>query len=591
MDDPPTRATSPERRGGGGASIDRYQLIDEIGAGGMGVVWKAYDPALARIIAIKRVFSRSATELEAQRLHREAQAIAQLSHPNVIAVFDVGLSDGELYMAMEHVEGLPLHRWLDSKRPGREATLELFLQAARGLAAAHDAGLVHRDFKPSNVLVGEDGRVRVLDFGLARRLDAEGFPETPKPDEAIDPWEHEITRPGAISGTPRYMAAEQFLLREIDGRTDQFAFAVALYEALTRRRPFDGETTLDIAKNVVAGKVRPIPEDLSLPPWLVAMILRALRPRASERFGSMHEVISELERDRQGLRRAALDGSSTSDLMAAFPPPEDAQIAPRVRWLRERLEYAVTLKQEGDYKGALSLCRVVVREADAVDYSPLVAAALYMLGNLEHRTGDPASARETLYRAAEIAARAGDDWQVANIWVFLVRVLGDGLRRYDEAEAISRVAEVALSRIGDNPSLRSRLLIARGQNLRDQGRVHEALRVYEVALALDEKTHGVDHPFVAIALTHVAETLLELEKTELALRRLENALGICRAKKKLGPTYANCLFVFGRALARTGDREGATLALEEAESVFARYPDRVADLLEVTTALERHRGG
>jgi tetratricopeptide (TPR) repeat protein len=582
LDDAPTKVTGenvePHSSKAPKETFDRYTLISMIGAGGMGEVWKAYDPVLGRVVAIKRVFGKSASKVEAQRLHREAQAIAQLSHPNVIAVFDVGVAEGELFMAMEHVEGLPLGRFLEIKRRGRDATLAIFLQAARGLAALHDAGLVHRDFKPSNVLVGEDGRVRVLDFGLARRVEIENRRPAATYDTASDLLEEELTREGAISGTPRYMAPEQFLQLEIGGRSDQFAFGIALYEALTFTRPFDGDTTLDLARNVVRGRVKPISEDLSLPPWLTSLIFQCLKPRASDRLASMHEVIKELERDRAASRHATLDGSSMSDILTAFPPPEDPVIAPRVRWLRERLDYALKLKKEGDYAGALALCRVVVKEAEGIDYPPLFSAALYMLGGLEHRTGDPASAVETLYRGAELASRAEDDWQVANIWVFLVRVLGEGLSRYAEADAIARVAEVALARIGDNPSLRSRLLVARGQNFLDQGRALDALRAYEVALGLDEETHGPSHPLVALTLSHVGDALLRLDRPALARERLTRALEICESAKKEGPTYATCLWRFGCVCVREGDTDRAGRAFARAEQIFRRYPDRLGDL-------------
>ncbi|NUP09061.1 MAG: serine/threonine protein kinase [Polyangiaceae bacterium] len=574
-------------------SMGRYLLLGRIGAGGMGEVFKAYDPTLGRVVAIKRVFAGSSGSIEEQRLRREAQAIAQLSHPNIIAVFDVGTDDDKLYMAMEFVEGLPLGKWLQQKKRKREELLDVFLQAARGLAAAHEAGLVHRDFKPSNVLVGDDGRVRVLDFGIARRLDAEALsqrhPGTGDAHVRTAPQEP-LTQAGDFTGTPRYMAAEQFLGRPTDGRADQFAFCAALYEALTEQRPFDGgDGLIDLAKNVLAGRVLPIPDHLALPTWLEDLVLRGLRPDPTARADSMHDVIAELERDRQRLRHASLDGSSTEDLLAAFPPPEDPIVAERVRWVRERLEHAAELKKKGDFAGALALTEIIVRDAGDVDYAPLQAAAAYTLGNLQHRTGDSASARATLYRSAELAARAGDDWQVANVWVFLVAVVGHGLRRFQEAEALAQVAAVAIARLGENPSLRSRLANAKGRNLRDEGRTHEALRCYELALAIDESTHGADHPLVVVTLAHLADALLELERTSAALRYLERAVAICAAKKRRGPTYATCLLLHGRALFGTGALAEAEKSLEEARASFERYPDRRSDLGEALTELARCR--
>lgn len=571
------RPAQREQRSVGG----RYMLLARIGAGGMGEVFKAYDPVLGRLVAIKRVFAAPTQGIDEHPLRREAQAIALLSHPNVIAVFDVGTEDDKLYMAMELVEGLPLGKWLERRKPKREAILDVFLQAARGLAAAHEAGLVHRDFKPSNVLIGDDGRVRVLDFGIARRLE-----HNVKPRKEAAPFEEERS----FAGTPRYMAPEQFLGRDVDGRADQFAFCAALYEALTEHRPFDSsEGIVGLAQNVVAGRVQPVPEQLGLPSWLTELVLRGLRVDPSSRASSMHDVIAELERDRQGLRRTSLDGSSTDDLLAAFPPPDDPPTAARVLEVRERLEQAAELKRRGDFSGALEIAEVVLRQAAEVDYAPLQAAAAYTLGNLQHRTGDSASARATLYRSAELAAFAGDDWQVANVWVFLVRVVGHGLRRFEEAEALAQVAAVAIARLGDNASLRSRLANAKGRNLRDQGRTQEALRCHELALAIDEDTHGPDHPLVVVTLAHVAEALLEIERTSAARRHLRRALSICRAHERLGPTYATCLSLYGRALFGAGDIDESESALQSAREIFLRYADRRVDLGEVLSDLARCR--
>lgn len=560
-------------------SIGRYLVLGTIGRGGSGEVLKAYDPVLGRIVAIKRIFAAATEESAEQSLRGEAQAIASLSHPNVIAVFDVGTDAGALYMAMEYVEGLPLGKWLTERRPRREAILDMFLQAARGLASAHDAGIVHRDFKPSNVLVGDDGRARVLDFGIARRLDPKKKRDAGGEGEAHN----------AI-GTPRYMAPEQFLGLEADGRADQFAFCAALYEALTGQRPFDtSDGIIGLAQNVVAGRVLPIPAEVVLPAWLVELLLRGLRVDPAARASSMHDVIAELERDRMGLRHASLDGSSTDDLLAAFPPPDDPKAAERVRVVRERLELAAKMKRKGNFDGALELAETVVREAAETEYAPLQAAAAYTLGNLQHRTGDSASARATLYRSAELAAHAGDDWQVANVWVFLVRVVGHGLRRFEEAEALAQVAAVAIARLGDNASLRSRLANAKGRNLRDQGRTQEALRCYELALAIDEHTHGPDHPLIAVTLAHVADALLEMDRPTAAKRHVERALAICRDNKRLGPTYATCLLLYGRALFGAGAIDKARVALDEARAVFERYADRRADLGETLSELARCR--
>ncbi len=209
--------------------VGRYELEDQLGAGGMGVVYAAFDPMLQRRVAIK-LMHPEVGENGPARMLREARALAQLQHPNVVAVHDVGEHEGDVFLATELVDGEPLDRW----QRGR-AALEIvgaYAQAARGLAAAHAMGLVHRDVKPSNVLVARDGRVRVGDFGLARRGAVAG--DRIAEGAVLDP---KLTREGDVVGTPAYMAPEQRAGLQVDGRADQFALCVALAEALTGKRP------------------------------------------------------------------------------------------------------------------------------------------------------------------------------------------------------------------------------------------------------------------------------------------------------------------------------------------------------------------
>src|SRR5262245_38853464 len=231
-----------------GDRVGRYLVLSSLGAGGMGVVFAAYDPQLDRKIALKLLRSGLAgSSKDARtRLQREAQAIAQLSHPNVVSVYDVGTTtDGDLYIAMEFVEGDTLTTWLKKYPRTWREIIDVFLQAARGLFAAHSVGLLHRDFKPDNVLVGGDGRVRVTDFGLARSVIT--------PEEAVRPGSSgpsalnaELTATGTVLGTPRYMAPEQLTGPDIDARADQFSFCVALYEALWGVHPLPGATSVSM---------------------------------------------------------------------------------------------------------------------------------------------------------------------------------------------------------------------------------------------------------------------------------------------------------------------------------------------------------
>ncbi|HEY1584942.1 MAG TPA: serine/threonine-protein kinase, partial [Polyangia bacterium] len=230
--------------------LGRYALLEMIGHGGMGVVWKAYDPLLDRKVALKLLASRGNVVVE-------AQAMARVQHPNVITVYDAGVQKAgthELaYVAMELVEGRTLKAWLDAEARTTEACLELFLIAGRGLCAAHDAGLVHRDFKPSNVLLGNDGRVRVSDFGLALVGSDSGSGGNSKSGDSVErgpngETANTTTLLSPFAGTPRYMAPEQLHNLSADARADQFAFCVALYEAIFGAHPFAGDDAASVAE-------------------------------------------------------------------------------------------------------------------------------------------------------------------------------------------------------------------------------------------------------------------------------------------------------------------------------------------------------
>jgi serine/threonine protein kinase len=350
-DDPATDQTLPERARlalARGISIGRYLLLDALGEGGMGVVYKAYDPELGRPIALKLLRTEDqATHLQ-ERLLREAQALARLSHPNVVAVHDVGLHDGNVFIAMEFVEGPNGRRWLDAQPRTPREMLELFLAAGEGLAAAHRAGLVHRDFKPDNVIVGDDGRVRVLDFGLARAATASTLdgsspsatsarsavmvddtatvsghaaagkkraaPEeaTPHPvsSSGLTPLlATPLTHIGAIVGTPRFMAPEQLLGEPTGEAADQFSFCVSLYWALYRSYPFRGREVEDLLEQIQRQELLPPPEGSKVPRWLRAVLERGLASRADARFPSMAALLAALRADPAERRRRWLRGA------------------------------------------------------------------------------------------------------------------------------------------------------------------------------------------------------------------------------------------------------------------------------------------
>jgi eukaryotic-like serine/threonine-protein kinase len=334
-----------------GATIGRYVVLGLVGRGGMGEVYAGYDPELDRKVAVKllRVKPGNGVSLTEgrQRTLREAQAIARLSHPNVVVVYDVGTFRDQVFIAMEFVEGNTVTYWLQSQTRSWQEILKVFRAAGAGLMAAHEKGLVHRDFKPDNVMVGRDGEVRVMDFGLARQVTEKDSPErtTPKvrapvvvredgPEPGADPmstillngpqsgprtpsspvdmqsasvmFELQLTRTGAMMGTPAYMAPEQFLGTSTDARTDQFSFCVALYEALYDERPFTGNTMFALTTAVVQGHVKEAPANSKVPLWVRKVLLRGLRAQAADRYPTMHDLIEALGKNPSVKRNRAI---------------------------------------------------------------------------------------------------------------------------------------------------------------------------------------------------------------------------------------------------------------------------------------------
>jgi serine/threonine protein kinase len=285
-----------------GTRVGRYVILEPIGSGGMGTVYAAHDPSLDRKVALKLVRpDRGGPELEA-RLLREAKAMARLAHPDVITVFDTGMHGDQLFIAMELVDGGTLREWMRAeKRSWREA-FAMFLRAGRGLSQAHASGIVHRDFKPDNVLVGKDGRVRVTDFGLARVVSDEAVAERASPaganeaenEERVGP-DSSVTRTGVLVGTPAYMAPEQLGGATPDVRSDIFSFSVALYEALYGERPFSGKAMRDLLQEKRANQVRSPPEGARVPMRLRRALLVGLRADPSQRYASMDECLVALE--------------------------------------------------------------------------------------------------------------------------------------------------------------------------------------------------------------------------------------------------------------------------------------------------------
>jgi len=292
-----------------GTQLGRYVLLGRVSGRDEGVVYGAYDPQRDHKIGLKLFLPGGDEDKDARTLRmqlvRQAQRVAELSHPCVEQVYEAGVYGPWVFLATEFIDGIDVAQWMEARDdpfPWPEV-LRVFREAGRGLAAAHKLGVVHRDFNPSNVIMGKGGRLVVVDFGLAHQV-----------EEAIDDIDISQLResmtgssddvlPAPMSGTPAYMAPEQHLSGMADARSDQFSFCVALYEALYGERPFSGNRPRAIALEAAKHKVRAAPEGSTVPAWLRAVVVRGLSPRPDDRFPSMEALLRELARDPVDRRR------------------------------------------------------------------------------------------------------------------------------------------------------------------------------------------------------------------------------------------------------------------------------------------------
>jgi hypothetical protein len=312
--DAPADTRPPPGRGRGlldrGACIGRYLVLSLIGRGTMGEVYAAYDPELDRRVALKLVHTVRGAEEDRARLVREARALGKLSHPNVVHVYDVGEHEHDVFVAMELVDGDSLDAWCrTAPAPGWQAVLAAYRDAARGLSAAHAQGLVHRDVKPSNILRGRDGRVRVVDFGLVAPSKGASAPTggiarpaAPLPrGGALD---DRLTATGALVGTPRYMAPEQHEGSRVGPESDQYSLCVALHEALYGAPPFTVPRGVPISKAIgelfeqkKRGAPTTPPARTPVPAWIYEALVRGLAPRPEDRYPSLEALVMALGHD------------------------------------------------------------------------------------------------------------------------------------------------------------------------------------------------------------------------------------------------------------------------------------------------------
>ncbi|MCY1063172.1 serine/threonine-protein kinase [Nannocystis sp. RBIL2] len=386
--------------------IGRFRVLGVLGRGGMGEVYAARDDELDRQVAVKLLHtSREAGPRARARLIREALLLARLSHPNVVQIHEVGEHDGQVYVAMEFVDGHNLADWLRALPPGPrrwEAVLAVFVAAGRGLQAAHAAGIVHRDFKPANVLVSADGRARVLDFGLARfSSDVEDVPT----DMSESPgYFADLTATGALLGTPVYMAPELFAGGAASPASDQYAFCVALYQGLYGRWPHEGERLADLVAAKGSDAIVTPAERRGVPRWLHAAVVRGLQVAPASRWPSMAALLRELARDRRAAARrtvlrvagAALVGVAGLAGVQAWQAAQEAERADRAELLAE----------------------LRAAESERAQFEKATIAAAEQAAEVLRLSSTPGRERDALVRGVQLAAPHGPDFAGVSAMVF-----------------------------------------------------------------------------------------------------------------------------------------------------------------------------
>jgi hypothetical protein len=378
------------------ASFGRYEIVDKLGEGAMGVVYRARDLNMGRVVALKMLSAELGGEDELHlRFQREAEAIGRLSHPNIVSVFDLGQVEGRLYMAMELLDGEDLRQLIEKQvNLGLAERVRILAEICAGVGYAHSRGVVHRDIKPANIVVTASGHVKLLDFGLARVASRDT-----------------ITRRGVILGTPDYMSPEQAMGKGIDQRTDIFSSGAVFYEFLTGQKPFKGKTLHSVLYQIISGEPDPVltlnPE---LPARLALVVHRMLIKDPEKRYPAMDEPGRELRALEEGLRRRGRP--------AAAIAPDEARVRVREAISRGRSHLA---------SGRLNQVRAEMREALALEPENDEAAELLWRAERALRHAQPEAAKLDAQSDARVA-----------------QLLGKAAPGQPEAKARQALAELAL---------------------------------------------------------------------------------------------------------------------------------------------------
>ena len=611
---PSTQRSRAQALGPGDIFDERYRVERVVGRGGMGTVYAAWDDKLQRRLALKliRASDPALTTLLSQRLVRESRAMARLRHPNVVTVYDAGEAGGQAYVAMELIEGGTLRAWQRAEpRPWRDV-LAHYTAAGEGLAAAHGVGLVHRDFKPENVLLDKDGRALVTDFGLARSVLAPDLPSS-----GSDRSEGRGT--GVAMGTPGYIAPEQYRGEKVDARADIFSFCVALYEALFGTRPFHGEDRAAIQDAIVAGEIAE-PTRGGIPRRVRDAVTSGLRPDPADRPAALPDLLARLQppRRRTGLIMAAIAVGALAS-STALVPRNDAPVAASAKGFESIVPYTLIFasharRDAGDIKGARATFLEATRSATAAGNDAALALAWHDLAGLElDTTRDDARAAEYAQNMASVLDTLDAGPQREYLEMLLHTLRGHVLWEAGQWARAHEAAELAveLSRARGGPELAQlvllsatytgvgrlaesvaldREIVARYQADPDASPPNLATAHLNLATALFEvgayeealvqaragenviaDNFGLEHPEAAIHIFFVSEVLRSMGRFDEALARIDRAEKVVNATTPGEAGWAGILDVGrGVAMLRAGRVEQALPVFERAKTVADR---------------------
>lgn len=600
------RARQPSNR----RTIGRYQILERLGKGGMGVVWAAHDPHLKRKVAVKLLRPDIEDAVHEERLLTEARAMARLSHPNVVHVYDAAADDGQLFVAMELVDGTNVARWLREGRRTWPEVLGVFLAAGRGLAAAHAADIVHRDFKPSNVLLSRDGRVLVTDFGLARATALEPDADRVRADiaaaGALGPTFHTVT--GTLIGTPAFMAPEQFPGGTADARSDQFAFCVALYHSLYEVHPF-GAAAATGAPSLL-GELPSRPPDTDVPRPIFAILTRGMARDPDARYPDLHSLLDDLGGAMPAARRrVTLAGAAAAGAVALGvvlfgmrsdepDPCRSADQPAAALWnpaARGQVEAA--FRKAGAPDGAAAFARVDRALSERVARIRAMRRDACLASEVRHEESPALFDRriQCLDRRAEEIASFTSVFAGAPERAVMDRAVEAAVSLAPVAACADREALLASVPPPDDPVVRARVAeldqtLARVDRLGEAGKFQEAASLAERALA---EAEGLDYrPIRARAHLALGKARVLLSDGERAAAEVRVAIELAAAARDdalLADAWILLYDAVGHRLSRPDDARSFEPAVVAAVERTGNQRQRGA-LENVRGAIAMNRG-